>query len=76
MQELAQVQVRMPDKLLKEIDRWVSEGRFASRSDAIKTIVAMHEERERTRKFYEMLIERSAEAKEKSGALRALDQIS
>jgi len=66
----------MPDKLLKEIDRWVAEGRFASRSDAIKTIVALHEERERTRKFYRMLIERSAEAKEKSGALRALDQIS
>lgn len=76
MSELAQVQVRMPGKLLKEIDRWVAEGRFASRSDAIKTIVAMHEERERTRKFYEMLIGRSREAKEKPETLRALNQIS
>ena len=66
----------MPDKLLKEIDRWVAEGRFASRSDAIKTIVALHEERERTRKFYRMLMARSAEAREKPEILRALDQIS
>ncbi|RJS77487.1 ribbon-helix-helix protein, CopG family [Candidatus Bathyarchaeota archaeon] len=35
---MVQVQVRMPEKLVKEIDRWVAEGRFKSRSDAIKTI--------------------------------------
>jgi len=73
---MAQVQVRMPEKLLKEIDRWVAEGRFASRSDAIRTIVAMHEERERTRKFYEMLVERSKEAKEKPQTLLTLDEVS
>lgn len=73
---MAQVQVRMPEKLLKEIDRWVAEGRFASRSDAIRTIVAMHEERERTRKFYEMLLERSKEAKEKPQTLLTLDEVS
>ena len=72
---MEQVQVRMPEKLLKDIDRWVAEGRFASRSDAIKTIVAMHEERERTRKFYEMLVERSKEAREKTQALLALDKV-
>lgn len=73
---MAQVQVRMPEKLLKEIDKWVDEGRFASRSDAIKTIVAMHEERERTRKFCEMLLERSKEVKEKPRTLLALDEVS
>jgi Arc/MetJ-type ribon-helix-helix transcriptional regulator len=66
----------MPEKLLDEIDRWVADGRFASRSDAIRSIVAIHQERERTRKFYEMLLERSKEAKEKPQSLLTLDQIS
>jgi Arc/MetJ-type ribon-helix-helix transcriptional regulator len=73
---MEQVQVRMPEKLLKDIDRWVAEGKFASRSDAIKTIVTIHEERERTRRFYEMLLERSRQAREKPQALVALDQVS
>ena len=47
-----QVQVRIPREFVKEIDKWISEGRFASRSEAIKTIVAVYDERERTRKFY------------------------
>jgi len=73
---MTQVQVRMPEKLVKEIDRWVAEGRFRSRSDAIKTIVAMYEERERTREFYRMLIERGREAKEKPEILVPLEEIS
>jgi len=48
---LVQVQVRIPDKLMEEINKWVAEGRFKSRSDAIKTIVALYHERERTRRF-------------------------
>lgn len=72
---MAQVQVRIPEKLLDEIDRWVAEGRFASRSDAIRSIVTIHQERERTRKFYEMLLERSKEAKDKPQTLLTLDQI-
>jgi len=67
--------VRMPEKLVREIDRWVAEGRFKSRSDAIKTIVALYEERERTREFYKMLIERSKEAKEKPEILVPLEEI-
>lgn len=66
----------MPEKLLDEIDRWVAEGRFANRSDAIRSIVTIHQERERTRKFYEMLLERSKEAKDKPQSLLTLDQIS
>jgi len=55
----------MPEKVVKEIDRWIAEGRFASRSEAIKTIVALYQERERTRRFYTMLLERSKEAGER-----------
>jgi len=65
----------MPEKLVKEIDKWVAEGRFKSRSDAIKTIVALYEERERTREFYRMLVERSREAREKPEILVPLEEI-
>ena len=58
-----QVQVRIPDDLVKELDRWIAEGRFSSRSEAVKTIVALYKERERTRKFYEMLSRRSEDAR-------------
>ena len=59
---MTQVQLRLPEKMLEEIDKWVAEGRFKSRSDAIKTIISFYEEREKTRKFYEMLLKRSEEA--------------
>jgi len=72
---MKQVQVRMPEKLVKVIDKWVAEGRFKSRSDAIKTIVALYEERERTREFYKMLVERSKEAKERPEILVPLEEI-
>jgi len=72
---MVQVQVRMPEKTVREIDKWIAEGRFASRSDAIKTIVAMHEERERTREFYKLLLERSREAKEKPEILLPLEEV-
>jgi Arc/MetJ-type ribon-helix-helix transcriptional regulator len=66
---LTQVQVRMPEKLIEEVDKWVAEGRFKSRSDAIKTIVALYEEKEKTREFYKMLNERSREAEERPDTL-------
>jgi len=75
MAAMAQVQVRVPEKLLKDINRWVAEGRYASRSDAIKTILAIHQERERTRQFYSMLMRRSKEAREKPDILVPLDEI-
>jgi len=59
-----QVQVRVPDKLLEVLDGWIEEGRFKSRSDAIRVILSQYEERERTREFYKMLNERSREARE------------
>lgn len=71
-----QVQVRIPKEMVKEIDRWVSERRFASRSEAVKTIVALYNERERTRRFYETLSRRSKEAKESSDNLLPLEEAS
>jgi Arc/MetJ-type ribon-helix-helix transcriptional regulator len=46
------------------LDRWIEEGRFKSRSDAIRVILSQYEERERTRDFYRMLNQRSREARE------------
>ncbi len=70
-----QVQVRIPGELVKEIDRWISEGRFSSRSEAIKTIVVLYDERERTRRFYQTLLKRSDEARRKPGSLIPLEEI-
>ncbi len=56
---MAQVQLRLPDEMVKMIDNWVLEGKYRSRSDAIKTMIAIHMEREQTRNFYKMLKERS-----------------
>jgi len=61
---VAQVQLRLPEKTLQQLDQWVSEGKFKSRSDAIKTIISLYEEKEKTRQFYQMLHKRSQEAKE------------
>ncbi len=72
---MVQVQLRVPDETVKEIDRWVAEGKFKSRSDAIKTIITLYEERERTRQFYKMLVERSEEAREKPEILAPLEEL-
>jgi len=70
---MAQVQLRLPEKTLQQIDQWVSEGKFKSRSDAIKTIISLYEEKEKTRQFYEMLHKRSQEAKEQPEKLVPLE---
>jgi len=72
---LTQVQVRMPEQLVKEIDKWVEEGRFTSRSEAIRTIVALYEEREKTRSFYEMLKRREGEVEGNPEVLVPLEEI-
>ena len=71
---MAQVQLRLPEKTVEEIDRWVAEGKFKSRSDAIKTIISLYEEREKTREFYKMLLKRSQEAKEHPEKLVPLEE--
>lgn len=71
-----QVQVRVPKKVVQEIDRWIAEGRFANRSEAIKTILTLYEEREKTREFYARLLNRSEQAKKKPDSLIPLAEIS
>ena len=70
-----QVQVRIPEELVVEIDGWIAEGRFSSRSEAVKTIVTLYNERERTRRFYDMLSKESAEAKKRPRSLVALKDV-
>ncbi|PIU59191.1 hypothetical protein COS86_05605 [Candidatus Bathyarchaeota archaeon CG07_land_8_20_14_0_80_47_9] len=72
---MAQVQLRLSQKTLQEIDRWVAEGRFKSRSDAIKTIISFYEEREKTRKFYDMLLKRSEEARRHPESLVSAEEL-
>ena len=75
MTALTQVQLRLPEKMLEEIDKWVAEGKFKSRSDAIKTILAFYEEREKTREFFKMLTKRSEEAKKHPESLIPLEEL-
>ena len=70
-----QVQVRVPKKMVQEIDRWIAEGRFANRSEAIKTVLSLYEERERTREVYGKLLNRSEQAKKKPDSLIPLEEI-
>ena len=72
---MTQVQLRLPEKMLEEIDKWVAEGRFKSRSDAIKTIISFYEEREKTREFFKMLMKRSEEAKKQPEALVPVEEL-
>ena len=72
---MVQVQVRMPEKVVRDIDKWIAEGRFTSRSEAVKTIVALYEERDRTREFYKMLLKRSREAKQRPETLVSLREV-
>jgi len=70
---MAQVQLRLPEEMIAEIDSWVAEGKFKSRSDAIRTIISLYEEREKTRAFYKLLSKRSEEVKKNPEALVPLE---
>ena len=60
--DLTQVQLRLPEELVNEIDDLVKTGKFKNRSDAIRVIVTLYNEREKTREFLKMLNTRSLEA--------------
>ena len=66
--------MRLPQKMIENIDKWIEEGRFKSRSDAIKTIISLFEEREKTREFLAMLNARSEEAEERPETLIPLEE--
>jgi len=72
---MTQVQLRLSQKTVEDIDRWVKEGRFKSRSDAIRTIISFYEEREKTRQFFMILTARSEEAKQHPESLIALEEL-
>ena len=76
MMTTVQVQVRVPKRVARELDKWISQGRFANRSEAIKTVLALYEEREKTREFYRTLLKRSEEAKKKPNSLIPLEELS
>lgn len=71
---MTQVQIRLPQKTIEEIDKWVAEKGFKSRSDAIRAIINLYEEREKTRKFFKMLINRSEEARKHPEILIPLEE--
>lgn len=70
---MEQVQVRLTKNIIKTLDKWIKEGRFKSRSDAIRIVLSIYEERETTREFYKMLNKRSKEAKEHPDILIPLE---
>lgn len=57
------VNVRVPEAMVDSIDVLVKQGFFASRSDAIKMMIACYQEREKTREFLGMLAARSKKAR-------------
>ena len=61
--------------MLEEIDKWVTEGRFKNRSDAIKSIITYYEEREKTCRFFDMLLKRSEAAKQHPESLVPLEEL-
>ena len=61
--------------MLEEIDKWVAEGRFKNRSDAIKSIITYYQEREKTISFFNMLMKRSEEAKKHPENLVRIEDI-
>ena len=71
---MSQVQLRLSQKTIEELDKWVAEGRFKNRSDAIRSILSYYQEREKTREFYKMLNQRSKEAKEQPETLIPLEE--
>ena len=71
---MTQVQLRLPESLVAEIDRRVEAGEFKNRSDAIRTITILHMEREKTREFLKMLRTRSEEAEKNPENLIPLEE--
>jgi len=69
---MIQVLLKLPSKMIEDIDRWVKEGRYKNRSDTINTILSIHEEREKTRDFLAMLNLRRKDAKKNPEILLSL----
>ena len=72
---MSQVQLRLSQKTIEELDKWVAEGRFKNRSDAIRSILSYYQEREKTREFYRLINQRRKEAKEHPETLIPLEEL-
>jgi Arc/MetJ-type ribon-helix-helix transcriptional regulator len=72
---MAQVQLTLPEKMIVEIDSWIAQGKFKSRSNAIKPLSHSYDEREKTREFYQMLNKRGEEAKKHPEKLVPLEDV-
>ena len=70
-----QVQVRLPPKTIEEIDKWIGEKKFKSRSDAIRAILNLYQEREKTREFLKMLSDLDEEIKKHPERLIPLEEV-
>jgi len=69
------VHVRVPEDMVRGIDKWIREGRFSSRSEAVKAMISFYEEREKTREFFSMLVRRSREARENPDILIPIGKV-
>lgn len=72
---MTNVNIRLSPSELERIDQFVEEGRFTSRSDAIRMMVAAYQEREKTKEFYNMLKQRSRDAKANPKRLVSLEDL-
>ncbi len=65
----------MPPKTIEEIDKWIDERRFKSRSDAIRAILNIYQEREKTREFLKLLNNLDREVTEHPERLIPLEEV-
>jgi len=71
---MTRIQARLPERVVKKIDKWIVEKGFRGRSGAVRAIMGFYEERQETRKFFKMLISRSEEAKKHPEMLIPLEE--
>ena len=72
---MVQVQLRMPEGVVEEVDNLVEEGMFRNRSDAIKGIVMIYMESRKTRKFFKMLKQIDEETEKHPETLIPLEDV-
>ena len=73
LSEQVSVQLRIPKQSIQHIDAQVKAGRFKSRSDAIKHMVTVFEEKEKIQQFLQLLLARSNEAQERKNLVAFSD---
>ncbi len=67
------VQLRMPEQMIKYLDKEITLGKFNNRSEAIKLIVYEYVQKEKTKKFIEEIDKRSKDANKKENLIALKD---